>query len=51
MATIIITIVLNLLIGSPAEDTKEQNKDGKKSNKENTIRTNGGSGAWTNVEK
>lgn len=50
MATIIITIVLNLLIGSPAEVTKDQTK-ANKPDKENTISTNGGSGAWTNVEK
>jgi hypothetical protein len=47
MATIIITLILNLLVGTPSEGSKENKND--KTGTE--IRTNGGTGTWTNTDK
>jgi hypothetical protein len=47
MATIIITLILNLLVGTPSEGSKEKKND----KTETEIRTNGGTGTWTNTNK
>jgi hypothetical protein len=49
MATIIITLILNLLVGTPSEGSKENKND--KTKPDSEIRTNGGSGTWTNTDK
>lgn len=55
MATIIITIVLNVLLGTPTETIKEQDKSTTTTTTTTTtpetMNSMGGSGTWTNIEK
>lgn len=51
MTSIIITIVLNLLIGAPASDKAKDKDDKTPKPATETMTTMGGSGAWTNVDK
>ncbi|SIT82579.1 hypothetical protein [Pontibacter indicus] len=61
MATIIITIILNVLLGTPTETTKDQDQNATTTSTTSTTSTTpsttetmnamGGSGTWVNIEK
>ena len=60
MATIIITIILNVLLGTPTETTLNQDKTATTTttssttaapNMTETMNAMGGSGTWVNIEK
>jgi hypothetical protein len=50
MATIVITIILNLFIGTPSETDTDQTATSTTTTT-GDMTTMGGSGAWTNVDK
>lgn len=50
MATIIITLILNLLVGTPGE-IDNQNLNSTATNDTEMMSTMGGSGAWVNIDR
>jgi hypothetical protein len=49
MATIIISIILNLLVGTPSEQNTQDTTS--TTTTTDTFTTMGGTGTWTNVDK
>lgn len=56
MTSIIITIIINVLLGNPTDTTTVQDKDTNTTintdqKKDDSMKLMGGSGTWTSIEK